>query len=259
VAGAAPRQLNAVKNIWARGGVAYGGWCTTGSPFVAELIAHQGFHFMGLDAQHGLFGYESLLTTMQAVAGTGATPIVRMPSADPAWAGKVLDAGAQGIIFPMIETADDAAAAVSACRYYPAGQRSFGPLRAALALGRDPAEVAAAAACIVMIETDVGVGNADEIAAVEGVDCVYVGPGDLNITLGGPPVLDPQPGVHADAIEHIRRVTLARGKALGIPCASSAPALAYAEQGFNFIAVGADTWWVTAAATATAKELGLGD
>jgi 4-hydroxy-2-oxoheptanedioate aldolase len=257
--GPAPRQLNSVKTIWSQGGVAYGAWCTTGSPFVAELIAHHGFHFVGLDAQHGLFGYESLLSTLMAVAGTGATPIVRMPSSDPAWAGKVLDAGAEGIIFPMIETADDAAAAVAACRYHPVGQRSFGPLRAALRLGRDPAEVAAAAACIVMIETEVGAGNVEQIAAVEGVDCIYVGPGDLNITLGGAPTLDPQPGPHADAIEHIRRATLAQGKALGIPCSSAAPALAYAKQGFNFIAVGADTWWLTAAASTAAKELGLGD
>lgn len=257
--GTTPRQLNSLKARWARGEVAYGGWCTTGSPFVAELIAAQGFHFIGLDAQHGLFGYESLLSSLMAVAGTGATPIVRMPSSDPAWAGKVLDAGAQGIIFPVIETPDDAAAAVDACRYYPTGRRSFGPLRAALALGRDPAEVAAAAACIVMIETRVGVDNAEQIAAVDGVDCVYIGPGDLNITLGGPPLLEAQPGPHADAIAHIRSVTLAHGKALGIPCASTAPALDYARQGFNFIAVGADTWWVTAAASTTARELGLGD
>jgi 4-hydroxy-2-oxoheptanedioate aldolase len=256
--GDSPRQLNPLKARWARGEVAFGGWCTTGSPFAAELIARQGFHFIGLDAQHGLFGYESLLGSLMALGSTGVPPIVRMPSSDPAWAGKVLDAGALGIIFPMIETAADAEAAVSACRYHPSGRRSFGPLRAALELGRDPAEVAAAAACIVMIETDRAVDNAEAIAAVEGVDCVYVGPGDLNITFGGPPVLEPQPGRHAEAIEHVREVTLAHGKALGIPCASAPPALEFARRGFNFIPVGADTWWLTAAATTTAKELGLG-
>ncbi|MEV8518063.1 aldolase/citrate lyase family protein [Dactylosporangium sp. NPDC051484] len=251
--------MNLLKERWARGETAFGAWCSTGSPFVAELMSLQGFHFVGLDAQHGLYGYDSLLTSLMAMARTRCTPIVRMPSSEAAAAGRVLDAGAHGVIFPMIETADDAAAAVAACRIHPAGTRSFGPVRAAQSFGRDPRDVSQGAACIIMIETARGIENAEEIAAVEGVDCLYIGPGDLAITLGLPPGLDPVPGPHAEAIDHVREVALRRNLAVGIPCGSAEAALRLAEQGFNFLAVGADTWWLNAQAATEAARLGLRD
>ena len=247
---------NALKERWARGETAYGGWCAAGSPFLAELIALQGFHFVGLDAQHGLFEYDSILTALMAVARTGCTPVVRMPSGDPAAAGKVLDAGAHGIIFPMIETAEDAAAAVAACRIYPRGQRSFGPVRAAQSFGRDPGDVSDGAACIVMIETARGVENAERIAAVEGVDCIHVGPGDLAITLGLPPALEPIPGAHADAIDHVRDTAVAHGVAVGMPCADADAALRLAARGFTFLPVGADTGWLVERAACEVARLG---
>ena len=156
---------NPLKARLARQLPAFGGWCTTGSPFAAELIALQGFHFVGLDAQHGLFSYDSLLTCMMALARTGSAIVVRMPSRDAAAAGRILDAGAHGIIFPMIETPDDAREAVDACRIYPGGRRSFGPLRAAQSFGRDPDAVSAGVTCMAMIETARGVENIDAIAA----------------------------------------------------------------------------------------------
>jgi 4-hydroxy-2-oxoheptanedioate aldolase len=142
-----------------------------------------------------------------------------------------------------------------AVELYPAGRRSFGPVRASQSFGRDPRDVSAGATCIVMIETVLGVNNADEIAAVDGVDCVYIGPGDLAITLGLPPVLDPIPGPQSEAIEHVRDVTLAHGLAVGMPSGSADSALALARQGFNFIPVGADTWWLTASAKETVDKL----
>jgi 4-hydroxy-2-oxoheptanedioate aldolase len=239
---------NTLKQRWRRGEGAYGGWCSAGSPFIAELIALQGFHFVGLDAQHGLFGYDSILTTLMALGRTGSTPIVRMPSGDPAAAGKILDAGAHGVIFPMIETVDDAAAAVAACRIHPSGRRSFGPMRAAQSFGRDPRDVSDGAACILMIETMRGVENAERIAAVESVDCIYIGPGDLAITLGLPPGLEPIAGTHADAVDHVRDSAVANQLAVGMPCADSEAALRLAARGFNFIPVGSDTWWLMAQA-----------
>ena len=195
---------NPLKARLARQLPAFGGWCTTGSPFAAELIALQGFHFVGLDAQHGLFSYDSLLTCMMALARTGSAIVVRMPSRDAAAAGRILDAGAHGVIFPMIETPDDAREAVDACRIFPGGRRSFGPLRAAQSFGRDPDAVSAGVTCMAMIETARGVENIEAIAAVPGLDCLYIGPGDLAITMGLPPGLDPIPGPHADAITSAR-------------------------------------------------------
>ncbi len=236
---------NPLKARLARQLPAFGGWCTTGSPFAAEIIALQGFHFVGLDAQHGLFSYDSLLTCMMALARTGSAIVVRMPSLDAAAAGRILDAGAHGVIFPMIETADDARAAVEACRIHPGGRRSFGPLRAAQSFGRDPGAVSAGVTCMAMIETARGVDHADAIAAVPGIDCIYIGPGDLAITMGLPPGLDPIPGPHADAIEHVRQAALARKVPVGMPCASASQALDLAGAGFTVLPIGADTWWLT--------------
>ena len=248
---------NKLKQRWERGETAYGGWCAAGSPFIAELIALQGFDFIGLDAQHGLFSYDSIVTALMAVGRTGCTPVVRMPSSDPAAAGKVLDAGAHGIIFPMIESAGDAAAAVAACRIHPGGRRSFGPLRASQSFGRDPRAVSDGVACIVMIETAIGVDNVEKIAAVEGVDCIYIGPGDLGITLGLQPGLEPIPGPHADAIDHVREVALANSLAVGMPCADGEAAIRMSASGFTFVPVGADTWWLTERAASEVARLGI--
>jgi 4-hydroxy-2-oxoheptanedioate aldolase len=251
---------NPLQERLARRQPAFGGWCTTGSPFAAELIALQGYHFVGLDAQHGLFSYDGLLTCMMALARTGSAIVVRMPSRDAAAAGRVLDAGAHGVIFPMIETADDAREAVEACRIYPGGRRSFGPLRASQSFGRDPVAVSAGVTCIVMIETVRGVENAEAIAAVPGVDCIYIGPGDLAITLGLPPGLDAIPGPHAEAIEHVRAAAVARGVAVGMPCADAAQAAELAARGFTVLAIGADTWWLIECARREREalaELGL--
>ncbi len=212
---------NPLKDRLAARQPVFGGWCSSGSPFAAEVIALQGFDFVGLDGQHGLWSYESLLSSMMALARTGCGIIVRMPSRDAAAAGRMLDAGAHGVIFPMVETADDAREAVEACRIFPNGRRSFGPVRASQSFGRDPVAVSA------------------------GVDCIYIGPGDLAITLGLPPGNDPIPGPHADGIERVRKVASAHGVAVGMPCTTAASALALAERGFSLLAVGADTWWLT--------------
>jgi 2-keto-3-deoxy-L-rhamnonate aldolase RhmA len=106
-----------------------------------------------------------------------------------------------------------------------------------------------------MIETAVGVQNAEAIAAVPGVDCIYVGPGDLAITMGLPPGVDLIPGPHADGINHVLTVATAQGLAVGMPCATAADAVALAEHGFSLLAVGADTWWVTGAARQETEAL----
>jgi 4-hydroxy-2-oxoheptanedioate aldolase len=246
---------NPLKDRLAAGQPLFGGWCTTGSPFVAEVMALQGYDFIGLDGQHGLWSYDRLLSSMMALARTGCGIIVRMPSRDAAAAGRILDAGAHGVIFPLVETADDAREAVEACRIYPHGRRSFGPVRAAQSFGRDPAVVSDGVSCIVMVETAVGVENIEAIASVPGVDCIYIGPGDLAITMGLPPGNDPIPGPHADGIERVRKVALEHGVAVGMPSTTAERALALADRGFSLLAVGADTWWLTDRARQEAEAL----
>ena len=246
---------NPIQSRLAEGQEVFGGWCSSGSPFAAEVIALQGFDWIGLDAQHGLWSYDRLLTAMMALARTGTGIIVRMPSRDAAAAGRVLDAGAHGVIFPMAETADDAREAVEACRIFPKGKRSFGPVRASQTFGRDPAVVSDGVTCIVMIETATGVDNVESIAAVPGVDCIYIGPGDLAITYGLPPGNDPIPGPHADGIERVRKVARAHGVAVGMPSTTAAGALALADKGFGLLAVGADTWWLAGSAQREVEAL----
>ncbi|MGW6144829.1 HpcH/HpaI aldolase family protein [Streptomyces sp. NPDC055140] len=246
---------NPLKDRLARCEPLFGGWCSSGSPFAAEVIALQGFDFIGLDAQHGLWSYDRLLSAMMALARTGTGIIVRMPSRDAGAAGRMLDAGAHGVIFPLVESADDAREAVEACRIYPKGRRSFGPVRASQTFGRDPQTVSEGATCIVMIESVTGVEHAEEIAAVPGVDAVYIGPGDLAITLGLPPGNDPVPGPHAEGIERVRKAAATHGVAVGMPSTTAAGALALAERGFSLLAVGADTWWLTGNARSEVQAL----
>jgi 4-hydroxy-2-oxoheptanedioate aldolase len=239
-----------LKQKWAEGKPTFGGWCTSGSAFTAEVIAAEGFDFVGLDVQHGLYGYESVVSAIRGVNTTSAASIVRVPSLDLGFAGKILDAGANGIIFPVVETADDAAAAVKACRYYPQGARSFGPVRAGLLFGRDPEVLAQLAVCIVMIETARAVDNVEQIVSVEGVDAVFIGPGDLAITYGMPVAAAPVPGVHADAIEAVRQSASKAGVAVGMYCPDAEAALKLAAEGYTFLPISADTHWVASTARA---------
>jgi len=216
------------------------------------------FDWIGIDTQHGLYGYDSLLWSMMALARTGKGIVVRMPSRDAAAAGRVLDAGAHGVIFPMIETAEHARDAVEACRIHPGGKRSFGPMRASQSFGRDPVAVSEGALCIVMVETVLGVENIEAIASVPGVDGIYIGPADLAITMGLPPTMDPVPGPHADGIERVLKVGQAHGVTVGMPCARAAEALALADRGFGLMAVGSDTWWLNECARRETAALKLG-
>jgi 2-keto-3-deoxy-L-rhamnonate aldolase RhmA len=158
---------------------------------------------------------------------------VRLPSADPAPIGRVLDAGADAVIIAMIESADQAAAAVAATRYGPAGLRSFGPLRAGL--GLDPAEHEARTSVIAMIETTRGLSALDEICAVPGLSGVYVGPADLAISLGYRPAQAWTESAVRDAISRIQDTASAAGLVTGIHAGTGTIGKVMAELGFRMI------------------------
>ena len=120
---------NTVREIWASGGVALNAWCSIGAPYSAEVLAAAGYDAVTVDLQHGMFGVDSAIAMLQAISAQAATPLVRVPALDDAVIMKMLDAGAYGVICPMIDTAAQAAQLVSACRYPPTGTRSFGPAR----------------------------------------------------------------------------------------------------------------------------------
>jgi 4-hydroxy-2-oxoheptanedioate aldolase len=232
---------NRLKQTLAEGGSAVGGWCTTPSAFNAELLAAEGYDYVCVDCQHGLIGYDAMVPMLASISRTDATPLVRVPFNHTPWMGQALDAGAEGVIVPMVNTREDAERAAAACRYAPEGVRSFGPVRAGLYLNRSaPADVNRQVLCFVMIETVQAVENAEEICSAPGVDGVYVGPADLAISMGVAFGVDEMPPAHAEAIEHVAKVCAARGIAPGIHTGGGVGARAALEAGYRMATVSTD-------------------
>src|SRR5690606_38044485 len=160
--------------------------------------------YVCVDMQHGAVDYSDAVGMLQAIHAQGATPIARVPSNDLATIGKVLDAGALGVVVPLVNTAEEAAAAVAACRYPPNGGRSFGPVRASTVIGsRDPRDLEQIVVAV-MVETREGLDNVDEIAATPGLDAIYVGPADLALALDLPPAYERPEPVPTEAIDTLR-------------------------------------------------------
>jgi 2-keto-3-deoxy-L-rhamnonate aldolase RhmA len=168
-----------------------GGWISIGHESVVETMFAQGFDYVGIDTQHALLDLSTAGRLLHAVPKGGPAALIRTPSNNAADIGKAFDAGADGVIIPMVDTAKQAAAAVSACRYAPAGTRSFGPMRVAMPF--DAAGLTARTACFVMAETQHAVDNIDAICATPELAGVYVGPADLAISLGLAVGLDVMP------------------------------------------------------------------
>jgi 4-hydroxy-2-oxoheptanedioate aldolase len=184
---------------WRAGATTFGAWLALRDPYLAEVAATAGYDYVCVDMQHGLADLEQTMTMLHAMARTPAVPVVRVPWNEQGIIGRVLDAGALGVIIPMVNSPDEARRAVDACRYAPGGTRSIGPLGAAARHGADYARTAnEVVACIPMIETRQAVEALDEILAVPGIDAVYVGPADLSLTYGLPPAAD-NPGDPFDA------------------------------------------------------------
>ena len=175
---------NRLKSLWAEGKPTINGWCSIGNPFTAEIMAAQGFDSVTIDMQHGALDYSALLPMFQAMRASGATLMARVPWLEPGIIMKALDAGAYGIICPMVNSAEEAARFVSYLRYPPLGQRSFGPTRVSFAAGANYAgEANDNILGFAMIETAEGMANLDAIAATPGLDGIYVGPADLTLSL----------------------------------------------------------------------------
>jgi 4-hydroxy-2-oxoheptanedioate aldolase len=219
-----------------------------GSPTAASLMSHVGADLLVLDAQHGLFDDAALIA---AVPAASAVPVhVRVSTNSAALIGRALDAGAAGVIVPMVQDAAEAAAAAAATRYPPAGERSWGPLAAYRGEPTTPpTEANSEVSCAVMVETSRALTNLDEIASTPGVDTVFVGPFDLAIALG----TDIQ-GLLADRSQTnpLDAVVAACGRAgatAGAFAGSLETAANLIERGFTMVAVAVDTQLISAAGT----------
>ncbi|MBS1698744.1 MAG: HpcH/HpaI aldolase/citrate lyase family protein [Actinobacteria bacterium] len=219
-----------------------GMWACTGSPLVTEIAAGSGLDWLLIDGEHSANTLDTLQVQLQVVAAYPITPLVRVPWNDPVIIKQVLDLGAQNILVPMVSSAAEARAAVAATRYPPAGVRGVGSALARSArwnrvdgyLG----DAAQHVSLTVQIETAAGVEAAAEIAAVDGVDAVFVGPSDLAASLG---LLGRQ--THPDVVAAVERVfaaVTAAGTPVGVNAFDPATADAYIAAGASFVAVGAD-------------------
>lgn len=232
---------NRLRQLWQRDEAAVNGWLAISSAFAAETMAHQGWDTLTVDLQHGVVDYAGMVGMLQAISTTATVPIVRVPWLEPGILMKTLDAGAYGVICPMVNTRDDAARLVAFTTYAPRGTRSFGPVRALLYAGADyPQHADATIVRFAMIETAQALDNLDGILSVEGLDAVYIGPSDLSLALGCRPTFDDVEPPVAQAIDHILDRARFHGLVAGIHNGSADAALARIAKGFRFVTVGSD-------------------
>lgn len=218
---------------------ALGVWCTVADALSAETIASEGPDYVCIDTQHGAPESSSLIGMLQAVKAGGSQGVVRVREDSPALIMKALDAGAAGVIVPLVESAAQASRAVGACTFPPVGSRSYGPFRAAMARSATTPEELADVSCIVMVETRSALEHLEEIAATPGLAAIYVGPSDLSLALGLPPASFGHPQLES-ALEDIRAACERNGIAAGIHTYDGRTAARYAEAGFAMITVGVD-------------------
>jgi len=249
---------NKLKALWAEGRPTLNGWLSIGNPFTAEIMAAQGYDSICIDVQHGALDYSSALPMLQAMRASGVVPLARVPWLEPGIVMKVVDAGAYGVICPMVNTAQQAAEFVSYLRYPPLGQRSFGPTRANFSAGANyAAEANGEILAFAMVETSEAMSNLDAIAATPGLDGIYVGPADLTFSLAQgrlAPAFDREEPEMIDALKKI----IAACKKNGIRCALHCGTPEYAARaiawGFDMTTVSGDARLLAAAAQASVSR-----
>ena len=232
---------NRLRTLWKADQPVLNGWLAIGNSFSAETMAHQGWDSLTIDMQHGVIDYAAMVTMLQAVSTTNTVPVVRVPWLEPGIVMKSLDAGAYGIICPMVNTREDAQKLVAWTHYAPQGARSFGPVRAALYGGADYAAKAnETVVAFAMIETAQALDNLDAILSVEGLDAIYIGPSDLSLALGCKPVFDDVDPPVAQAIDHIVARAKHHGVVAGVHNGRADVARARVAKGFRFVTLGSD-------------------
>jgi 4-hydroxy-2-oxoheptanedioate aldolase len=232
---------NRIKQIWRDGKCVTMGWLSVSHGFTAEVMARQGFDALVVDMQHGTTELSNVLPMLQAISQTDTVPVVRVPWNDPAIIMKALDLGAYAIIVPLVNTAEDAAKAVAACRYPPVGMRSSGPVRAVHYGGADyVAQANDEIVVMAMIETKEGLANLDAICATPGLDAVYIGPSDLSFALGLDPRGDNPDPIHLATCDQIRDAAHKHGIKACMHCATGTFAAGAVKRGFDLVMITSD-------------------
>ena len=249
---------NKLKAIWAEGRPSINGWLSIANGFTAEIMAAQGYDSIAIDLQHGAVDYQGALPMLQAMRASGVVPLVRVPWLEPGIIMKALDAGAYGVICPMVNTAEQAAALVSAVRYPPLGQRSFGPTRANFSAGANyAAEANGEILAFAMVETAEAMANLDAIAATPGLNGIYVGPADLTFSLAQgrlAPAFDREEPEMIEALHAIVAACKRHGIRAALHCGTADYAARAIAWGFDMTTVSNDVRLLAGAAEAAVKR-----
>lgn len=246
---------NRVKQKLRAGEPAIGTFMALGSTLAAEQLAHLGFDWLVIDQEHGAIDATLTQSLLQAVSTTDTVPLIRVPWNRGEWIKRALDAGAYGVIVPMVNSREEAEAAVRATRYPPLGSRSIGGSRTRLYGGPDYVEKANdEILLVVQIEHIKAVENAREILSVPGIDAYFVGPTDLCASMGLPNTWDPDFPEFWAALKKVQKVARELGVPGGIH-SSPARAAAMIERGYRFVAIGFDISYMVASATAAIQAV----
>ena len=235
-------RKNKLKQLFKEGKAAINGWLEIPSSFSAEVMSHQGWDSLTIDMQHGAISYSDVLQIFQAISTTEVVPMARLNWNEPGQIMKVLDAGAYGIICPMVSNREQAEKFVQACLYPPKGYRSFGPTRGFMYGGDDYVDHANDEILkIAMIETKEALKELDKIMSTKGIDGVYIGPADLSLAIGEKPGFD-KPEGHptyeqiVNILSHAKKYNLIAG----IHNATPEYAKKMIDLGFQIVTVGSD-------------------
>ena len=250
-------RKNKLKEIFKNGKFAINGWLQIPNSFTAELMANQSWDSLTLDMQHGVIDYPDALGMLQAISSTDVVPMVRVNWNEPGQIMKILDAGAYGIICPMVSNKKEAENFIKACMYPPKGFRSYGPIRGLVYGGGDYADKANEEILkFAMIETKESLENLDEIMSTPGLDGIYIGPADLSLALGKKPSFDKPEGdpiydVIMKILDHAQKNKLIAGIQNGEP----EYAAKMIKKGFQFVTIGSDQRYLTAASKSALSKL----
>ena len=231
-------RKNRVKQLWEEGKATVGTWLSLGSPNVAEYMAHAGFDWVLIDMEHSAIDITTTQTMLQVVSATDTVPIVRVAGNDPTLIKCALDAGAYGVLIPMVNSRQEAIRAVEASRYPPVGIRGVAPGRTLLYAGDDYLEHAnEEIAVIIQIEHIDAIDRADEILSVEGIDAYFIGPLDLAASMGTKLELDNSDPRHIEAVSQVLAVGKQHNMPAGIFAGSAEEVNKRIAQGFQFISL----------------------
>jgi 4-hydroxy-2-oxoheptanedioate aldolase len=255
-------KTNHVRAKLKRGEPSVGTWLVLADPVSAQLMGRAGFDWLTVDMEHGPINIESAAQSFAMVAAGGCVPLARVPWNTGENIKRVLDAGAWGVVVPMVNSRAEAELVVRSARYMPLGDRSVGGQLHAPSFDTDPATYYEKAndeiLVVVMLEHIKGVEKADEILSVPGIDACFIGPNDLHKSMNKTPRFDSDDADYVAAVNHVRVTAKQHGVPSGIHVADPAQAKRRIAEGFQFIAVTSEAGMMLAKAREITTDLGLG-